>query len=324
MSNYYKYNFVSPESIFALVKEELKSYFDTGAVDDLLFPTYVNKCLRKLQKGSYPIVEELLFIEDFEARLPDNFNAVREAWMCGEINSSIYTNSNSLYLQNIVVLPHLDINVENCQTLNCKLEGVVTNTPIIPFSNFCEDSCNTSINLNNLDVVKINNTQVNSVRKMYILKPGNISAKKNCSVEYSSNLNTYGQHVLDRNFTPNSSSFTSFDIRDNKFVTNFREGVVHLLFYSLDYDNCRNQTVPDNYRILEYIEKFLKYKVFETLTNQVNDETFNQLQQKMIFAKQESDDTFIIASTEIKKQTVYKKQQSIQRQKNRFNQYKIR
>ena len=324
MSNYYKYNFISPESTFALVKEELKSYFDTGSVDDMLFPTYVNKCLRKLQNSSYAIVEELLFVEDFEARLPDNFYSVREAWMCGEINNAVYSSASSLYLQNIVVIPHLDINTVNCQTLNCKLEGIVTNTPIIPSSNFCEDSCDTSINLNNLDIVKINNMQKNSVRRMYILKPGNISAKKNCSVEYSNNLNTYGQHILDRSFTPNSSFFNSFDIRDNKFVTNFREGVVHLLFYALDYDNCGNQMIPDNYRILEYIEKFLKYKVFETLTNQVNDETFNQLQQKMIFAKQEADEALIIAFTEIKKQTVYKKQQSIQQQKNRFNQYKIR
>jgi hypothetical protein len=36
--------------LYATVKEELKSYFDTGAVDDLLFPTYVNKCLSNLVK----------------------------------------------------------------------------------------------------------------------------------------------------------------------------------------------------------------------------------------------------------------------------------
>jgi len=41
MSYYYKYNFVSPEPIYSIVKEELKSYFDTGAVDDLMFPTYL-------------------------------------------------------------------------------------------------------------------------------------------------------------------------------------------------------------------------------------------------------------------------------------------
>ena len=48
MSYYYKYDFVSPEGSFATIKEEFKSYFDTGAIDDLLFPTYANKCLQKL------------------------------------------------------------------------------------------------------------------------------------------------------------------------------------------------------------------------------------------------------------------------------------
>lgn len=49
MSYYYKYTFTSPESIYSLVKEEFKSYFDTGAVDDLLFPTYLDKCLKKFR-----------------------------------------------------------------------------------------------------------------------------------------------------------------------------------------------------------------------------------------------------------------------------------
>ena len=65
MAYYYKYNFISPEPIYATVKEELKSYFDTGAVDDLLFPTYLDKCLKKLGRATYVISEQVLFIEDF-------------------------------------------------------------------------------------------------------------------------------------------------------------------------------------------------------------------------------------------------------------------
>ena len=81
MSYYYKYDFVSPEPVFSVVKEELKSYFDTGAVDDLLFPTYLDKCLRKLGRATYQIQEPYLTREDFQTRLPDHFFAVREAWM---------------------------------------------------------------------------------------------------------------------------------------------------------------------------------------------------------------------------------------------------
>ena len=95
MSYYYKYNFTSPEIVYSTVKEELKSYFDTGAIDDLMFPTYLDKCLRKLGRATYVISEEVLHIEDFQARLPDNFFAVREAWLCTTVSGYPYQTANS-------------------------------------------------------------------------------------------------------------------------------------------------------------------------------------------------------------------------------------
>jgi hypothetical protein len=81
--------------------------------------------------------------------------------------------------------------------------------------------------------------------------------------------------------------------------------------------------IPDNYRIREYIEAFIKYKVFETLTNQTNDETFQQLQQKLVYYKQLSEEAFIMADIEIKKQDVYAKQRRIKNDLNRFNMYEL-
>ena len=97
MAYYYKYNFISPDPVYATVKEELKSYFDTGAVDDLLFPTYLDKCLKKLGRATYVIQETILDVVDFEARLPDNFHAVREAWACTEEQGRPYQTPNSFY-----------------------------------------------------------------------------------------------------------------------------------------------------------------------------------------------------------------------------------
>ena len=99
MAYYYRYNFISPEPIYSIVKEELKSYFDTGAVDDLMFPTYLDKCLQKMGRSSYVIAEQTLDISGYEARLPDNFFAVREAWMCTEIPQLPYQTANSFYSQ---------------------------------------------------------------------------------------------------------------------------------------------------------------------------------------------------------------------------------
>ena len=299
MSYYYKYNFVSPEPIYATVKEELKSYFDTGAVDDLLFPTYLDKCLRKLGRTTYSITAEILHVEDFVARLPDNFYAVREAWMCSEIPQLPYQSANSFYSQaatqtTIQVAP-LTVGGTNCDNPKCALPQ-------------CGGEC---MPLLIQAVYKTNQQVARSYKQEYLLQPGNISASTNCDASYT------------RNFTPGSSGIDSFDIRDNKFVTNFRNGVVHLLFYATEYDNGGNQLIPDNYRIREFLEAFLKYKVFETLTNQTNDETFQQLQQKLVYYKQLHDEAFIMADIEIKKQDAWTKQRRIKNDLNRFNMYEL-
>ena len=309
MSYYYKYNFVSPDPIYATVKEELKSYFDTGAVDDLLFPTYLDKCLRKLGRATYVIAETALVIEDFQSRLPDNFYAVREAWMCTTLNGYPYQTANSFYSQaysqtTIQVSP-LTIQGNPCNNPAC-------NEPL------CDGTCMPELIQ---AVYKTNNQVALTYQKQYLLKPGNISARAHCDVAYTDAWDYYGQDLMDN--TPGASSYDSFDIRDNKFVTNFREGVVHLIFYAQDYDSLGNQLIPDNFRVREYLEHFIKYKVFEMLTNQTNDETFNQLQQKLVYYKQLADEAFIMADIELKKQTTYQKQHRIKQQLNKFNMYQL-
>lgn len=310
MAYYYKYQFISPEMVFATVKEELKSYFDTGAVDDLMFPTYLDKCLRKLGRSSYVISEGALFIEDYMARLPDNFYAVREAWRCIEEAGGTYQTANSFYSQTFS---------ETIQVAPITVNGTPCNNPQCVDPN-CTGGC-----LPNLlqAVYKTNQKIPIAYRREYLLKPGNISAHRNCSVEYSDAWSFFKTAPSTNGFTPGSASYDSFDIRDNKFVTNFSDGIVHLVFYATEYDKVGNQLIPDNYRIREYIEAFIKYKVFETLTNQTNDETFQQLQQKMVYYKQLADEAFILANVEIMKQDMYTKQNRLKRDLNRFRMYEL-
>lgn len=303
MSYYYKYNFVSPEPIYSLIKEELKSYFDTGAVDDLLFPTYVDKVLKKLGKTTYKIVTETLFIEDFQERLPDNFHAAREVWMCSEIPLHSYQDANSFYSQSETNIIQVSPITTNCVNSGCNIP------------NCCGDLCQP---IHEQIVYKVNSTTNRSFRKEYLLKPGNISAKSNCDVSYNEGW------ALNRSIeTPGASTYDSFDIRDNKLVTNFRSGIVHLVYYAFEYDEIGNELIPDNYRIKEYIEAFIKYKVMEMITNQTNDETFNQLQQKLVYYKQLSDEAYILANIEIKQQDSWTKQRRIKTGLNRFNMYEL-
>lgn len=296
MSYYYKYNFISPEPVFATVKEELKSYFDTGAVDDLMFGTWTDKCLRKLGKSSYYIAETLLFIEDFEARLPDNFYAVREAWLCTQVWGTPYREAASFYSQ-------------AAASSTIQITPVTSGDPYArPPSCTCAGVCICEMPQLIQAVYKTNNELNQSFNKEYLLKPGNISTQDRCSLD----CRNYG-----------SSAPDSFDIRGNKFVTNFRNGTVYLIFYAKETDDKGYQMIPDNYRIREYVEAFIKYKVFEQLSNQLVDETFNQIQAKLVYYKQMSDEAYILAESELKKQDAYAKMRAITAQRNSFRMYQL-
>ncbi len=309
MSYYYKYNFVSPEPIYSIVKEELKSYFDTGAVDDLMFPTYLDKCLHKMGRSSYVIAEQTLDISGYEARLPDNFFAVREAWMCTEIPQLPYQTANSFYSQ-------------AASQTTIQVSPIISGT--VPCTNpQCTTGCPTCMPDLIQAVYKTNQQVARAIRKEYLLKPGNISCQGKCDVSYTDAWQFYTNLPPVHEFTPGSAGYDSFDIRDNKFVTNFQCGVVHMIFYATDYDAVGNQLIPDNYRVREYIEAFLKYKVFETLSNQINDETFNQIQAKLAYYKQLSEEAFIMAYTEIKKQDAWTKQRRVRNDLQRFAQYEL-
>jgi hypothetical protein len=257
------------------------------------------------------IAETALVVDNFEARLPDNFYAVREAWMCTVINGFPYQTANSFYSQ---ASTQTTIQVSPITT-DCAIESPCCGNV------GCDGSCMPEFMQT---VYKTNNETAMTYQRQYLLKPGNISARGHCDVNYTENWEMYGQGAVPiHNFTPGSSTYDSFDIRDNKFVTNFRNGVVHLVFYAQDYDSLGNQLIPDNYRIREYLEHFIKYKVFEMLVNQTNDETFNQLQQKLVYYKGLSDEAFIMADIEIKKQDVWTKQRRIRQQLNKFAMYEL-
>ena len=285
MSLFYKYQFVSPEPLMALIQEELRSYFDTGSVDTLLWPRYVSKCLERLGRGSYQIIPGVLPIRDFECRLPDDFWKIREAWACANWTNT-YQLPNASYQD-----------IKSCST---RLD-----TPDM----YC-DKCRECQSPDIINVIyKTTNTVAFSFQTTHLLKPGNINARGFCASECA-------------NF--HSSSADTFDIRDNKFVTNFREGTVYILYYSKEL-NCEGyEMIPDNLRIQEYIEFYIKAKVFEQLSNQITDETYQQIQNKADRYKQLADEAYQIAVIETRLETAYDKHRKIINTLNRNDRYNIR
>lgn len=284
MSLYLKYDFVSAQPRLARIAEEMKSYLDSNALDTLMWPLYVSDCLNRLGRGSYKIVPAILTIDNFETRLPDDFYKVREAWACNNCSSS-YQHPSAVY--------------EEFASCSTRLD-----TPDM----YCE-KCRECLSPDIINVIyKTTNTVAYSFQQSHLLKPGNINARNHC-----------GDYCLNAN----ASGADTFDVRDNKFVVNFREGTVYMLYYSKDVDCDGYEYIPDNLRIQEYIEAYIKAKMFEQLSNQVTDETYNQIQQKADKYKNEADEKFQIARVETRSETIYDKHRKIINTLNRHNIYNI-
>lgn len=273
MSRYNKLNFVSPEPVFAEVKEELRSYFDTGIVDDILFPVYTAYTLRKLGNGTSPVLNIVLALKDFSARLPDNFYKVRELYVCHPIRTTNMILPAAIY--------HQSVNDKPCEPDSDKPIQVIKTTAEI----------NTSVSISHL------------------LRPGNLTARDNCD----SNCSNLWANCPD-----------SFDIRDGYLYTNFASGHLYLIYYAhLSDDSCQ-QLIPDLIEFKEYLKSYIKFKCFETVFNNTTDETFRQIESKLTFYKAAADENFIIAKTEIMKETPYQKMDAIKRQAEIFRKYEIR
>jgi hypothetical protein len=280
VSYYYKYNFVSPEPIYTQVKEQLKSYFQTGVIDDVLFPKYTEDCLKRLGRSSFKIEENIFKLEDYETRLPDNFEAVRELYLVTPYEQS-YQMPNSCYEQATVrVTPERD----RCDA-----------------GDFCAPS---EIKV----TYKTTGTVIQRFECSHLLKPGNVHAQENCS------LDSYNRY---------SDSMESFDIRGGKIVTNFPQGTLYMVYYVKDFDENEYQLVPDNQRIQDYLLAELMFRCFENIYNNVSDETLKQIEGKMIYYERKRDEAKVIAEVEIKKQTIEKQISATLSARNRLRKYNI-
>lgn len=279
VSYYYKYNFTSPEVIYTELKEELKSYFLTGVIDDVLFPRYTEDCLKRLGKGSLKIEENVFCLEDFEAKLPANFEDIRELWLTTPQEIS-YKMPNSHYEQSTF---KVSAERERCDDKFCAPDEVKV-------------------------TYKTSGKVVQKFRCHHLLKPGNVNAQG---------------HLSQDNWNIFAESLETFDIRNNKIVTNFPTGTLYAVYYVKDYDDNDYQLVPDNIRIKDYIKAYLKYKCFEIIYNNISDETLKQIEGKLRYYEMKADEAKVMAELEIRKQTVHQQIRATKSARKRLQKYNI-
>lgn len=272
MSYFEQYKFISSQDVASLVKLELRSYFDSGAVDDILFPRWIEDAMSKLELGGFQINDTILHADNHYAILPDDFYAARECWLLVDypgfyIDSptAVYEN----YISNIVKmtdLPPAQPSLASCEDQDCPPDLIRA-------------------------IYKIHDTSyVKGYKRSILLKPGRISKFNNPRYHYVNTM-SYGED--------------SFDVHGNRLVLTVRKGVIYLVYYSYLKDEDGYPMIPDIFRVRKYIESYLKYKIFEFLSNQVIDETTKIIFTKLQMYKQESDEAFIIAANELKKESLY-------------------
>lgn len=98
---YENINFISSEPIVAEVKQELKYYFEAGAVSEVLIPTFIDQALRKLKVMVLQPEDVVCHFVNYKSELPCDFALLDRATLYDshiEFSSGITTMNGYFYL----------------------------------------------------------------------------------------------------------------------------------------------------------------------------------------------------------------------------------
>lgn len=79
--HYENINYISANSLIAEVKQELKTYFESGAISEVLIPTFIDQALRKLRALALKPEEAVLHFVNYKSELPCDFVLLDRAMM---------------------------------------------------------------------------------------------------------------------------------------------------------------------------------------------------------------------------------------------------
>lgn len=175
---YNNWNYISAEVIVAEVKQKLKSYFDSGSITEALIPTYIDNALRRLKHLVLDYKEDIITVEDYKVKLPEDFAFLKDAYLLTRIDdlttpvmSSKFEYYKKLYCNNC--------DPEDCGDEDCESLTVTTQTfPswITTYLNPCllrvyynsKNYCTSEtqgLNLTGPDMVKIHNKTMSTTFK---------------------------------------------------------------------------------------------------------------------------------------------------------------
>jgi len=300
MTNGSPTRYISPEAIYSRVKEEMRDYFNTGSIDDLLFPIWTADCLDKMENTYRPIQPCVMDMWNGRCDLPCDFYQVREVWMC------------ATYSKGPIISPHVFYYQTDCRVAPYEVEKCNSCTPGYP----CSTHIQQPVNLPSLCGVPDNYIVTNKVMSQLsftfsvscLLKPGNFATMGSCHAD-----------------CPNisSSALDTFDIIGNHMMTSFQSGTIYMAYYATRAVDPETgyYMIPDNDPFQKYLYQYLRFMVYQQLFNQSTDETFNQIRAKRDDAESRMDTAYINAKNYAIAGDSYEFQKSIIRSYNRNNRF---
>ena len=126
--HYENINYISADSVVAEVKQELKTYFEAGAISEILIPTYIDQALKKLRVLALKPEEAVLHFTNYKSELPCDFVLLDRAMMYDhEVQWSAGVNSLQGYW-------YKSIDCVDCSSCNTKEE--IYETITVPGTGF--------------------------------------------------------------------------------------------------------------------------------------------------------------------------------------------
>lgn len=307
-----KTKFISPIQIYSRVKEEMRSYFNTGAIDDLLFPIWTKDCIDKFEYTYLPLKQAVLDMYDHKCTLPCDFKAAREVWVTFTYDKGPITSPHVFYYQT------------DCR-INASPEPGQACTACTPGYQCVDHSQTpTQVALPSLCDVppeyvvthKVMDQMMFRFHVTGMLKPGNFKTIGRCA-EGSPNLDTY---CLD-----------TFDIVGNNIITSFAQGTIYLAYFASHAEVEEDEQtgagyykIPDNEPFQKYVYYYLRFMVYQQLFDQSTDESFNQIKYKRDDAEGRMWEAYINARNYAVNDDIYSVEKAIVRSYNKNNRFRIR
>lgn len=284
--------FVPAKGVIAEVKETLRSYFNTGVIDDVLFPSWIADCNNRLGNTVYEVKQTVLTIDNYVADLPPEFKQAKEAWMSTTVGTTLYPIPSSTYItRDYIIDRYSEESQDRCYT--CEEEPCC-----------CLDNCELVRQI----TTKTHDAILFQYRTCFPLRAATVATQDKCC---PSSINRWARCP------------ETFEIKDCQFVTNFETGLVALTYYADPATFADDMLILDNQWVKEYIRDYLIYKCYDQLFHQVTDETFNQIARKRQDYELKAQNSYVTMETKLKLPSRQQDLDRMRRAKLRYSRFNI-